>query len=278
MSLNYPLGLRTLGTHGEPRALSSSAHPAQFMPCVKVPDRAFVFVHGYSGGALSTWSTFSTLLPQCEQYGDADIFFYEFDGIQSELYASIGLLRAFLIDLIDDSTIVSSSLDVARRQCLYKHVVLVGHSLGGVLIRGALIECIKKGKPWAPQVELVMYAPAHSGARIDRLAASAVKGFPLLPQAATAGRFKSPLVEQLAEGSKELEDLKSTVQLLLRQGHHNIVPTLIVTAENEHVVSNKPFIDKDPLAEPIRGSFHTTVCKPSTTFSLPLDLFKKTVL
>jgi len=258
-------------SHGLPRPLKYE-QGVTFQPSVAAPTAALIFIHGYGGDALSTWANFGALLPLREKCDKHDLFFYEYDGIESELKASIGLTRRLLIAIAEQPHIVAGGLDQPRAGFNYERIVVVGHSLGCVLARGALLECLEMKKPWARNVDLVLYAPAHVGARVDRLAASVYRGYAPLTAAASLAKFKSPLIEQLAEGSKPLKDLAYETQKAFKRGNLNVIPRLIVTAQKEHVVVNDRFVQQDPLAEPIIGTYHETVCKPRLDFLAPLDL------
>jgi pimeloyl-ACP methyl ester carboxylesterase len=265
------LGARALSsTHGQPRPLTYE-QKLLFMPAVAPPTGAMVFVHGYTGGAQSTWAEFNALLPFRQAAGEYDFFFYEYDGIQSELYSSIALTRRLLTAIAEKPALTAPALDAPRTAFGYQTLIVVGHSLGCVLARGALLELLELEKPWAGAVRLVLYAPAHVGARVDRLAASVYRGFAPLSGAASYGKFKSPLIEQLAEGSPQLLKLASDTVKAFERGHRNVIPRLIVAAEKEHVVLNGRFVEQDPFAEPIVGTYHDTVCKPRLDFLTPLD-------
>jgi pimeloyl-ACP methyl ester carboxylesterase len=47
--------------------------------------KAIVFIHGYGGNALKTWSEFNKLLPLEPKAADYDLIFYGYDGLYSTI-------------------------------------------------------------------------------------------------------------------------------------------------------------------------------------------------
>src|SRR5437016_4078816 len=68
-----------------------SQHPA---------GKVVVFVHGYSGSTLGTWSEFESFLPLEPKAAAYDLVFYGYDGVYSDLYGSAVSLYTFLANLL----------------------------------------------------------------------------------------------------------------------------------------------------------------------------------
>src|SRR5437870_10549959 len=97
-------------THFRERALAR-LEDVRALFAINPSGRAVVFVHGYGGDALKSWSDFHQLLPRRPECARRDLFFYGYDGLYSELIASAGLFREFLDGLFAKSTeLVNSSL------------------------------------------------------------------------------------------------------------------------------------------------------------------------
>src|SRR6185369_10501031 len=62
----------------------------------QVPRNAIVFVHGYMGNAITTWSMFESMLPLRPKAKDYDLFFYGYDCVTSNTTAQGRLLCDFL--------------------------------------------------------------------------------------------------------------------------------------------------------------------------------------
>ncbi|HXH73278.1 MAG TPA: hypothetical protein VNI58_10730, partial [Mariprofundaceae bacterium] len=85
-------------THLSIRSLIGDRRPdkdVQALFAVNPNRKAILFIHGYSGD-IGTWSDFNLLIPGNEYFSGYDVYFYLYDGIRAELYASAALFRDFL--------------------------------------------------------------------------------------------------------------------------------------------------------------------------------------
>jgi hypothetical protein len=107
------------------------------------------------------------------------------------------------------------------------------------------------------------------------LALEVVPRIPIFGLFAGFARFKSPLIDQLKEDSRELKALEAQTEgAIAKGGNDHLIAKRICIAEWEHVVSNLRFC-KDPFAVAISQTSHRTVCKPREDFLYPLnELFK----
>jgi len=157
----------------------------------------------------------------------------------------------------------------------YREFVIVGHSLGAVIARYGLLFATRRGETWPSASRLLLFAPAHTGARVQGLAALAVQGLPFLRhvEGAVRGLFMywSPLIRELEEGSRELGELQTETAQEIDAGRTHLIPRGIVIAEYERIVSNVPFSRHDPTPIAVARATHSTVCKPTRTFSPPID-------
>ncbi|MSV28099.1 MAG: alpha/beta fold hydrolase [Bryobacterales bacterium] len=91
-----------------------------------------VFVHGFSGGALSTWNDFPNLLEQDGELLNYDFCFWGYPS---------GVLHNPLVRLVWSDDPDLDTLGRGLRTLLdntaerYKKIVLVGHSMGGLVIQ-----------------------------------------------------------------------------------------------------------------------------------------------
>lgn len=231
------------------------------------PTRKLVlFVHGYGGDAVSTWADFDRLSIKRSEFSGCDILFYQYDGVQSELRASSNLFYDLLTWAFRYPAVsINQSLSQAAQRPVsfgYDRVILVCHSLGAVIARFALLRATKEKQTWASKVKLVLFAPAHKGARIAELALETAGHFRFLALFAGLVKIKSPLIKQLAQGSDELVELETeTVEELSGGANRHLVADKVCIAEREHIVFNDKF-GMDPEGEAVRHTTHTTVCKP----------------
>jgi hypothetical protein len=158
----------------------------------------------------------------------------------------------------------------------YRRIVISAHSLGTVVSRRALLNGYQRRPEaaWAKKTELVLYAPAHNGAKLFALM-SETFGF-LMPGLSIAQLFgKFIVLRDLKIGSPALVSLKDELRTLYDSAK---TPTLraieVVWARNDSVVSNAVLFPDDPTAPTsnLHGFKHSTVCKPDIGSTLPLDI------
>lgn len=247
-----------------------------------VPDGTIaIFIHGYCGDPIETWSQFHRLLPATQQAKGCDLLFYGYDGLRSDIIASAGLLESFLTDLLSNASVIrNASLPKSLEQpstFTYTKVILIAHSLGAVILRWSLLDAIERQRHWLEdgRIKMLLYAPAHTGANVVRLA-NEVLGSGLFRYFSGVARFVSPLIDQLKPESEYLRKLtRDTAAAITKLGRVTYLkPQAVVIAERENIVSNIPFGDDGP-PEVIRGTNHRTVCKPTSQFQSPLRFVLK---
>lgn len=261
-------------THLSERALLRFDH-ARAMWSTDPDGTAVVFIHGYGGDAIKTWADFNRILPQCVQCRHADLVFYGYDGLRSNIVASSGLFRDFLDALFTSgSDVVNESVPASAQRpagFAFGKILIVAHSLGAVVARWALVSARRLPANWMGQTSLILFAPAHSGADVVRLATEAASGFKMLGLFSAFARFQSPLIDQLKAGSPELTTLATDTAAALHEGNSEYLKAkAVMIAEYERIVSNIRFCD-DPEPKVFAGQDHFSICKPTDIFRGPAD-------
>ncbi len=264
-------------THLAMRTLRGSQKPdrdVQVLFAVQPSRKALLFIHGFNGNAIKTWSDFHELLPECSTCSGHDVFFYGYDGLRAEMNASAATFRVFLNRIFEETNrLLTDNLpQSAQREddFRYDELLVVAHSLGAVISRRALLDATREHSDWVAKTRLVLYAPAHKGARVADLALEAVSSFWFLKLFATGARFKSPLIEELRQESPWLKKLLEDTQTATKdRANRHLVAKRVIIAEYEKIVVNETFGD-DPPPHTIPDTTHTTVCKPTRDFRQPL--------
>lgn len=268
-------------THLALRTLKGTQKPdkdVQVLFAVQPNRKALLFIHGFSGDAIKTWSDFHELLPNRPQCTCRDMFFYGYDGLRAEMQASASIFRAFLDRLFKTTkTFLADNLPPSAQRADdfgYDELVIVAHSLGAVIARRALLDATRSKSDWIAKTKLVLYAPAHTGAKVADLALEVASSFAFLKLFGIGVRFQSPLIDQLKPGSESLKKLHDDMDIATKDGANaNLVASKVMIAEYEKIVRNESF-GNDPPPDTIPDTTHTTVCKPSRDFLQPLLLLE----
>jgi len=228
--------------------------------------KAILFVHGYGGNALATWSKFDSLLSDSQLCRGHDLIFYGYDGLYSDTVASAAILLEFLDSLFTTPAhLVNAALPLSARRPAdfkYSQILIAAHSLGAVIARWALLMALDQAREWPRRTRLVLFAPAHRGANVVKIALESLSGFRAMQILSGLARFRSPLIDQLAEGSIYLRELQERVDRAVgKSDDHCLLARRVFVAQHEKVVVNLPF-SRDPYPISIQESDHFSVCKP----------------
>ncbi len=222
--------------------------------------KAIVFIHGFSGSSMTTFGDFNLEFRLRKEYIGYDVFFYGYDSLFKQIAPSalsfLNFLRAIHNNI--DLVIKNSGIKIQREQ--YCKIVIVAHSLGAVITRMALNEGFKTEGQWLGKCELILFAPAHKGAREEILGFLDMPGLP---------KFLGPLskyfvvtLKQLMDASKLIKPMEDKVRKLIEQQVRSFtIPKRIIWAEKERVVINDFFLE-DPEPIEVEGKRHEDVCKP----------------
>src|SRR5262249_25094539 len=142
-----------------------------------------VFVHGFGGKAVTTWSHFQSLLSNRPESAGCDLVFYGYDGLHTRAPVSAAGLREALLEISGDTAALPNK--TLPRECArasrgrYRQVTLIAHSLGAVIAREAVWQGCRQGDAWAKNATLLLFAPAHSGASLIPLLQQAIPWWPV---------------------------------------------------------------------------------------------------
>lgn len=251
------------------RTYGTTAHWAR-----TTPDSVVVFVHGFFGKAVGTWNDFPSILLVDPAAAQSDLIFFGYDGREAQAANSAEELLEFLDVVASKPWTLSKGLGRSRRDPPYKRIVLVTHSLGGVIARRALLNAAKDGAAWIRLVRMVMFAPAHKGAHAAVLAAgfASEQDWYLGKVIAKVLKYRIPLIEDLKPDSDILKDLLDDTREALKANPtaNHAVAHAVVWANQERVVINGRY-GNDPKPTRLPKN-HASVCKPDAAFVEPRDI------
>jgi len=230
----------------------------------QAPTKCVVFVHGFSGDALETWTGFDGRALKFAEFEKTDLIFFGYDGLRSNALAS----ASFLFDLLDELLTNPSSLLSAVRggSAPYSRCVVVAHSLGAVVSRWALLRAHDSNCSWLTNIRYLLFAPAHCGGIIVDSISELLTAHSITKALGDVAKVRFPLLNELAADSVMLKTLEKRTRKAVRSGCTALIPQRVVIAEYEDIVNNLPFLD-DPHPTAVRDARHTSICKPTQFFT-----------
>jgi pimeloyl-ACP methyl ester carboxylesterase len=247
------------------------------------PERKLIlFVHGFNGRAVTTWSQFSSLLQQHHRCRGCDVLFYGYNGTKTRALPSAALFYDFLDRFATSPTnLINESLPpgVAPRNdsFAYDRIIIVAHSLGAIIARQALLFAVVKKREWREIARLLLFAPAHKGSDIIAMSGSILGMFrPLSPDGVAAlMEFAFPVLKDLHDKSKTWQTLETqclaNIPPHFKPGDdHPLIALDVILGDADRVVHPDVF-GKDPSIPKVLPGSHTIICKPHSSFLEPLQ-------
>jgi len=271
-------------------------------------ETAVFFVHGFTGDAVATWIDFHGLIDQMSDiaswWATCDLYFYQYRTLSDNVAVLASRFSQFLKEYFP--TPPEMKLGRPSQECAqlvgqgsmsafpvtsqYRSLILVGHSLGGVIIRQSLVdeaiaECAKspgesdttrQGITAANGCLLAavrLFAPASFGFEPARFPGYC---YHLMMEMPRLGRFlrpvvhANPLCEDLQSGSHRLSQLRQRTESLAMQHPwmHALRAHLLFGSREQMVYMDR--YDCDPVYRIVENQDHRSVCKPTVYYSEPL--------
>lgn len=233
--------------------------------------RLVVFVHGFNGSAMRTWLDFPSGSQEREWYREADLLFVAYPSLKDNITGAANRLRRELPKFFPDPAPAALEVDghSARRSAEpYDELVLVGHSLGGLVIRRALCDAAAQwdmdGGPESGQhpilrAEVRLFSPASAGFRaaghLGIVRATGLWG------AIEAVLRRSSAYTDLQPGSPTLEKTRERTEHLADKTGLCSLRARIVWANPDDVVIPERYTT-DHVDDSWDDTTHSTVCKP----------------
>ncbi len=226
-----------------------------------------IFVHGFTGGAVDTWKGFDALLAHDGKLGNYDFYFW---GYPSELKLRYAITKYFWENDPNIETIgkgLRTLLNTYARD--YKRIILVGHSMGGLVIQAFILEEIaNNARDYLDRItEIILYATPSGGLKKARWG-----GF-LKNQIADMDDY-GPFIQKLRSGwTQMIDDKRSDPNRIAR------FRLTLVAGMKDEFVPQESSLDPFPFDEhELAPGNHTEVVKPAIVGDLPYQLLKNRLL
>lgn len=222
------------------------------------------FVHGFGGGATRTWRHFPRLLLEDARWSGWDFFFYEYDSRRVRAGISAQALGDQVKTVIEQPGYANAWLAQPRpRNFQYDEIWFVTHSLGAVVTRQMLVEAAKQQTPWLNASHLICFAPATTGARVERMMWLMGATGGLLGLIHAILRLRWTVLDDLAVGSAFLKNLLAeTIRACGGATREPFESRLTLFGLYENVVEYPPSFLFDGIPRLVQGAGHMGICKP----------------
>ena len=290
MSQRFQHTYLTLPNQGKCFTLLSDA------PEAKV-ERAVVFVHGFNGSARGTWTDFLSLVDDSQACGSwweaADLYFYHYqwDSVFRQLTNNALKIFKFIEEIFPEPTIIGRAHAYRGNQFRYKELFLVGHSEGGLLLRKVIVEAAERdasilafmrdakyGKLPQPtmggmlQAKVRLFAPALGGDMQSGLV-GVLASLPVVSHALSSSAAK----KGMDQGSPAVTESRRRTDRYAEFIWFDCFRAHIIWAEKDSIINSEKYTEDKQCHNFPTGSSHTSVCKPSLTYTLPLAFVEEGV-
>jgi pimeloyl-ACP methyl ester carboxylesterase len=230
------------------------------------PRIALVFVHGFAGDSVDTWSEFQPLVdrPPFEQgFEEADLFFWDYPCTRQTIAESASSLNRFLAEGL-------------KRRDRYAVVRLIGHSTGAVVIRQLLLD-LARGATASKHASLLLasqpllFSSAHFGFRQALAVTLLAHGIPAMAALTALWQlFRGRVYADLDPASPVLQQLERQTVRRVRRHHEDNLRALLYWGARDNVVNTVDY-DVDVRVAFEADCDHRSVCKPSATNARPIE-------
>ena len=247
------------------------------------PVRLIVFVHGFGGKTVRAWHEFDSSGRTGAWWRESDLLFVGYESLKERPGETAAWIRRRLPDFYPRLPPgIATCREVSARTTAvkpYGELVLVGHSLGGLVLRIALLQQARSWllqdrelDPNAPRPPLLdatlrLFSPASAGFQPAGLLAMLTCVF----SAGMVALKGAPAFTALRQESELLMLTRSATESLIGNYYRELTALRahIMWARPEQVVEREGYqtdYEADSLI-PIRS--HIAVCKPTVGYEQP---------
>lgn len=242
--------------------------------------RLVMFVHGFRGRAVSTWLDFPSAGEHRAWWREADLLFVGYGSTRENISGVAHRIRReiprFFPAPYPEAMTVNGRHPRPDITSAYEELFLIGHSLGGLVLRRALCDAAIKwnedGRPAkrSPLLDarLLLFSPATAGFQASGIL-GAVRATGIWAAAEIFLR-RSSAYSDLQPGSTLITDTRALTERLAVQPELSGLRARIVWANPDDVVIVQRY-ETDFVDDSWDGRKHSTICKPRADFQSPLD-------
>jgi pimeloyl-ACP methyl ester carboxylesterase len=245
------------------------------------PERLIVFVHGFRGEPVSTWQRFPDAGRTRNWWRAADLLFVGYDSsrdnISGTAHRLIRELPRFYPRLPSELLEAKGVRIRTPAATPYRELVVVGHSLGAVVVRRALCDSAARlldartrdpgaTRPLLLDAQVRLFSPASAGFRaagfLGLLRATALWG------ALDMYLRRSSAFTDLQPGSPVLRDLQQRTEALAHDDEFQALRASVIWANPDDVVVPVCYVTDRP-DDSVDDVSHSSVCKPHARYQQP---------
>ena len=244
------------------------------------PRRLLIFVHGFGGNAVATWSGMGNFDASDHFWREADLVFFDYDSLRESIKGVADRLRKCVDRYYPAPSGDLSGNEVGEIRPLslpdYEELVLIGHSLGGLVARKAVADAFtlwqaangssQEGKPAALAASLRLFSPASAGVRFAGPVGSLQKAH--LVEWLEAWLYRSAAFQDLQPGSEVLRATRRRTEANASHEEASALRARVLWANPEDVVLPEDY-DSDIYSSSVDETDHRSVCKPRSDFREP---------
>jgi pimeloyl-ACP methyl ester carboxylesterase len=257
--------------HSPPEFLTLGKGSTAFF-AIDRPDTLIVFVHGFNGRAVATWDACSSILPEDIAFEKCDVLYYGYESLDGQVSDQGRDFYQFLNHYANPRRPAGFTAVNA-----YQKILVVAHSLGAIVARLGLLEAVDNGDAWRQHCRLLLFAPAHNGARIQNLVLLSLPS--LYKILGGLALFMKPVLDDLKPGSPALNALQLRTNACRHTADEIVLRAGVAEARGDKVVHNGKFcFDHYITPTAIDDQSHISVCKPKQQhYTLPVELIKESI-
>ncbi len=215
-----------------------------------------VFVHGFKGNPTSTWGSLPKLIKNDKELKDFDLLFWGYPSHLFKQNVNINTIGRYLKTEIDHTPQP------------YDRIVLIGHSIGGLVIRAYIVDALlnEKGNDLKNIDAILLFGTPNDGLEVARYVPEFVND-----QIADI-RVVSDLIIQLRQVW-----VKRVINAEQNDNHHRKIPTLAISGIEDKFVPEASAKSYFKNTATTKGN-HISMVKPKDTQHPTYRIIKKRLL